>query len=464
MSRADTAIRELATRSLSGTLGHILMLTAAELLAPRAGTFSHPLVLTLFGLLIALRVFARYSALSHPARRYNLALIAVSAIGCNGLWGIVIANVQSSAGVGLPAVVYAFFLCGIATGSVSALAPSLWLQRTALVVLTVPGVIGGIIGYGVPAFALLHGIFLLYAIVMGVIAGRDFWQNVEAHAKMRDEIAQRLAIEIELRQAQKLEAIGRLAAGIAHEINTPVQFITDSCTFLSEGIQNLEAGLSSYRSLVEDLATQRVAIDTAHDRAEALEVEHDLQFMRDHLDEAATRSLDGLQRVAKIVRATKDFAASRSAEKSPANLNAAIESTLVICGHETNGVADVVTELGEIPLVTCAGGELNQVFLNIIVNAAHAIAEQHQHGVITIKTWAPGDGWVKIAISDTGPGIPTEILDKIFEPFFTTKPVGKGTGQGLAIAHSIVVGKHGGHLDVSSKPGVGTTFTIALPA
>jgi signal transduction histidine kinase len=330
-------------------------------------------------------------------------------------------------------------------------------------VLTVPGMVGAVIGYGVPAFALLHGIFLVYAIVTGVIAAREFWQNVEANATMRAEIAQRLAIEVELRQAQKLEAIGRLAAGIAHEINTPVQFITDSCTFLSDGIRNLQAGLTGYRTLVEDLATQRVAIDTASQRVDAIEEEHDLVYMRAHLDEAARRSLDGLQRVAQIVRATKSFAASRSAEKSPANLNAAIESTLVICGHETSGIAEVVTELGEIPLVTCAGGELNQVFLNIIVNAAHAIAEKHEHGVITIKTWAPGDGWVKIAISDTGPGIPTEILDKIFEPFFTTKPVGKGTGQGLAIAHSIVVGKHGGHLDVASSLGVGTTFTIALP-
>ena len=464
MSRADTAIRELATRSLSGTVGHVLMISAAQLLVPNAGTFSHPVILSLFAILIALRVIARHSVLSQPSRRYNLALIAVSSIGCNGLWGIVIANVQSSAGVGLPAVVYAFFLCGIATGSVSALAPNLWLQRSALVVLTIPGVIGTMIGYGVPAFALLHGVFLVYAIVMGMIAARDFWQNVEANATLRAEIAQRLAVEVELRQAQKLEAIGRLAAGIAHEINTPVQFVTDSCTFLSDGIRNLQDGLTGYRSLVDDLVVQRIGIDIARQRIDAIEEEYDLVYMRAHLDEAARRSLDGLQRVAQIVRATKDFAASRSAEKSPANLNAAIESTLVICGHETSGVAEVVTELGEIPLVTCAGGELNQVFLNIIVNAAHAIAEKHEHGVITIKTWAPGDGWVKIAISDTGGGIPTEILDKIFEPFFTTKPVGKGTGQGLAIAHSIVVGKHGGHLDVASKPGIGTTFTIALPA
>ncbi|HEY6036891.1 MAG TPA: ATP-binding protein, partial [Kofleriaceae bacterium] len=149
-------------------------------------------------------------------------------------------------------------------------------------------------------------------------------------------------------------------------------------------------------------------------------------------------------------------------------LNAAIESTLVICHHETDSVAEVVTDFGALPLVNCHGGELNQVFLNILVNAAHAVGDvvetSKQRGKIHVKTWAPGDGWVKIAISDSGRGIPNDIIDKIFDPFFTTKPVGKGTGQGLSIARSIVVGKHGGKLDVSSQPGVGTTFTIALPA
>jgi signal transduction histidine kinase len=464
MSRAETAIRELGVRSLSGTVGHLLMLGTAEALLPHAGTFSKPLVFSLFAVLITLRVISRHFAIVQPARRGNFALLAISSIGCNGLWGLVIANVQSADGVGLPAVVYAFFLCGIATGSIAALAPAPIVQRISIVVLTVPGIVLAISGSGVPAFAVLHGIFLAYAVVMGTIATREFWQNVDAHTQMRDEIKQRLAVEVELRQAQKLEAIGRLAAGIAHEINTPVQFVNDSCTFLSEGIHSLEAGLAAYRTLVDDLVASRCSAEDVPARIAELETEHDLVYMRENLDDAAGRALDGLERVAKIVRATKEFASSRKADKAPANLNAAIESTLVICGHETNGVADVVTELGAIPLVTCSGGELNQVFLNIIVNAAHAIAENHQHGTIKIKTWAPGDGYVKIAISDTGGGIPVEILDKIFEPFFTTKAVGKGSGQGLAIARSIVVGKHGGMLDVASQLGVGTTFTIALPA
>jgi hypothetical protein len=160
------------------------------------------------------------------------------------------------------------------------------------------------------------------------------------------------------------------------------------------------------------------------------------------------------------------FAYPHVREKSLADVNKAIENTLIISSNETKHLADIETELGELPLVMCHGGEINQVILNIIVNAAHAIRDVVKdtgaRGVIRVKTWADPE-WVRIAISDTGIGIPAEILDKIFEPFFTTKPVGMGTGQGLAIARSVVVDKHGGTLDVTSQSGVGTTFTIGLP-
>jgi signal transduction histidine kinase len=313
--------------------------------------------------------------------------------------------------------------------------------------------------------ALGVAMLIVAMVVLGIFSSWKLGLAMDgAEAERVSAEAQRLAMEVELRQAQKLEAVGRLAAGIAHEINTPVQYITDSCVFLSEGIESLEAGLVDYRALVEDLALKRIDLEAAAARIETLETAHDLAFMREQLSEAAALSLEGLARVTKIVRATKEFAATHSGEKSPANLNAALESTLVICRHELDGVAEVVTELGDIPLVSCVGGELNQVFLNLIINAADAISENHQPGTISIKTWALDDGWVKISISDTGAGIPKANLDKIFEPFFTTKPVGKGTGQGLAIARSIVVGRHGGQLEVSSQPGQGATFTIALPA
>ncbi len=453
------------------------MLAVAQICVPHSLGLPLALVWSVFGAAITMRIFAWHRALTRPGARGNLALIAIGSIGCNLLWGASVAAVEARTGAGLPAIVYAFFLCGISTGSVAALAPSKWLQRVALGSLALPGVICAVAGYGVHAFGALHAIFFIYTLVLGEIAGRDFWNTVSANDRLREaaaaaqrsaeelrgEIAQRLQMEIELRQAQKLEAIGRLAAGIAHEINTPVQFVTDSCTFLADGIRELEAGVAEYQKLVDDLAQLRVTSEQALVRAAKVETDHDMVFLRENLGEAAARSLEGLGRVTKIVRATKDFAAQRAHAKAPANLNSAIESTLVICHHETGGVADVEKELGSIPDVMCHGDELNQVFLNIIVNAAHAIGDTNERGLIKIKTWLAGE-WVKIAISDTGAGIRADVLDKIFDPFFTTKPVGKGSGQGLAIARSIIVQKHGGTLDVASQAGIGTTFTIALPA
>ncbi|CAN5480101.1 hypothetical protein BH11MYX1_BH11MYX1_23910 [soil metagenome] len=480
-ARALLVTRELAKRSLSGTAGHVLMLIAAQAFARDALGLPFALVGGLFAVALAVRVYAWQRALRRPESTGNLLLLAIGAVGPNLLWGLSVAGVEIRARESLSAVVYAFFLCGIASGSVVALAPSPNIRRAALAVLTLPGVIATLAGYGVPAFGALHAIFLVFSLMLGGVASREFWSTVTANEQLREaaaaekrvaeqlreEIAQRLQVEIELRQAQKLEAIGRLAAGIAHEINTPVQVITDSCTFLADGIRELEAGMTDYHELIEDLAALRVPSDQAIARAHKLEADHDLAFLRENLGEAAARSLEGLGRVAKIVRATKDFAAHRAQAKAPANLNSAIESTLVICHHETGDVADVEKDLGPIPDVLCHGAELNQVFLNIIINAAQAIGDvattTKQRGVIKIKTWATGE-WVKIAISDTGGGIRAEILDKIFDPFFTTKPVGKGSGQGLAIARSIVVHQHGGTLDVASQTGVGTTFTIALPA
>jgi signal transduction histidine kinase len=230
-------------------------------------------------------------------------------------------------------------------------------------------------------------------------------------------------------------------------------------------LHDLIGGLGEYRELLAALADQRVTPDEARARATRIDDDRDLGYLVTELEQATERSLDGLQRVARIVRATKDFARASSA-KVPTDLNASLESTLVICRHETSTVAEIVTELGVLPLVMANAGEINQVFLIVIINAVHAIREvvehTHRRGTISIKTWAQ-DGWVQIAITDTGTGIAPDVLDKIFEPFFTTKEVGEGTGQGLAIARSIVVGKHGGRLDVRSQVGSGSTFTIALP-
>jgi signal transduction histidine kinase len=288
----------------------------------------------------------------------------------------------------------------------------------------------------------------------------------ETTLRLRTEIAHSSKMEVELRQAQKLEAIGRLAAGIAHEINTPIQFISDSCQFLSEGVGQLNDGVDDYRRIVRELADGRLGPADALVGSARIDDERDLLFLRDNLSGSADLALGGLQRIADIVAATKDFAYPRQKEKVATDINKAIENTLIISNSHTRYVAVVACELGQLPEIQCHRGELNQVILNLIVNAAHAIGDvvkdTGSRGVITIKTWAEPD-WVRFSISDTGTGMTPDVLEKIYEPFFTTKPVGMGTGQGLAISRSAIVDKHGGTIDVISEVGVGTTFTISLP-
>jgi two-component system, NtrC family, sensor kinase len=183
------------------------------------------------------------------------------------------------------------------------------------------------------------------------------------------------------------------------------------------------------------------------------------------MPKAFARTLEGVERVAAIVRAMKEFAHPDAIEHSSADLNHALETTLTVAHNEYKYSAQIETRLGELPLVPCNVGEMNQVFLNLIVNAAHAIAEAGKTtdtGRITIATATVGN-YVEISIEDNGRGIPQEHLEKIFDPFFTTKPVGKGTGQGLAIARSIITEKHGGRIDVHSVVGQGTRFVLRLP-
>ncbi|HLV66901.1 MAG TPA: ATP-binding protein [Polyangiaceae bacterium] len=272
-------------------------------------------------------------------------------------------------------------------------------------------------------------------------------------------------LETELQQAQRLESVGRLAAGVAHEINTPVQFVSDSIHFVRDAWNDLDALIGRYRAL-------RAAVDRGEARAELaaelvrLEEEVDLDYLVTNVPKAIERSMEGLGRVAAIVRSMKEFAHPDQTAMTRADLNHCITTTLTIARNEYKYVADVETELGELPKVLCRVGEINQVILNMIVNAAHAIGDvvagTTQKGRISIKTRQEGPNAL-ITIEDTGAGIPDGIRDRIFEPFFTTKPVGKGTGQGLAIARSVVVEKHGGSLSLQSEPGHGTTFLIRLP-
>jgi PAS domain S-box-containing protein len=282
--------------------------------------------------------------------------------------------------------------------------------------------------------------------------------------QLYNEMKERERMGIELQLAQKLESVGRLAAGIAHEINTPIQYIGDSVSFLQATQAELAQLRTAYQGAMQqmqDSAHAREAMESVHAAQQAL----DLSFVDTEVPKAFARTMEGVQRVAAIVRAMKEFAHPDSGEQNPADLNHAIETTLLVAHNEYKYSAQVETGLGELPEVVCNIGELNQVFLNLIVNAAHAIAESGQDaqsGRITITTRVAGEQ-AEIVIADNGCGISAENLERIFDPFFTTKPVGRGTGQGLAITRTIVIEKHGGRVDVESTLGSGTRFVLRLP-
>ena len=302
-----------------------------------------------------------------------------------------------------------------------------------------------------------------------VVVGADITARREAERKreqlqeqLYSEMQERERILLELRLAQKLESVGRLAAGLAHEINTPIQYVGDSVSFLQSAFVDLARLFDACHSVV--VSGQAASAAQLTDIRQ-IERDIDYDFIQAEMPKAFARTLEGAQRVTEIVRAMKEFAHPDGSEQTPADLNHALEMTLVVARNEYKYDATVATQFGEIPPVTCNVGELNQVFLNLIVNAAHAIQDSHNDatsGRITVSTRALEKS-VEIVIADNGCGIPVENLEKIFDPFFTTKGVGRGTGQGLPIARSIVVDKHGGELRVDSEVGVGTRFIIALP-
>jgi PAS domain S-box-containing protein len=275
--------------------------------------------------------------------------------------------------------------------------------------------------------------------------------------------ADRLRMERELRTAQKLEAVGQLAAGIAHEINTPVQFIGDSVRFLHDAFADLDGLLAEYRAGF-DAAVAGGDAGALGERLEEAEDLADLEYLRERVPAALHRTLEGVERVASIVRAMKEFAHPQTAQ-APADLNRALASTLTVARNEYKYVADVETAFGDLPPVVCNLSDIGQVFLNLIINAAHAIEDAHgdggEKGVIRVST-AVEDDTAVVAIADTGCGIPDEIRTRVFDPFFTTKELGRGSGQGLALSRAIVE-KHGGSLAFLTEPGKGTAFTLRLP-
>jgi PAS domain S-box-containing protein len=278
-----------------------------------------------------------------------------------------------------------------------------------------------------------------------------------AYAQLRGEVETRERLENELRLAQKLESIGHLAAGVAHEINTPMQYIGDNLEFLRTAFQRFLGYIDAVKGQSTEDEALKKRLEAAHKKAR-------LDFLIAQVPEALTASRQGVDHVSNIVRAMKSFAHPDSNQKSPGDVNQAIRDTLMVAQNEYKNVAVAETELGELPPVNCFVGRLNQVFLNLIVNAAHAIADAKRDspGKIRVTSRAV-DGVVEVTIGDNGCGMPEEIRAKVFDQFFTTKEVGRGTGQGLSLARSIVVEAHGGTLSFETAVGVGTTFLVRLP-
>ena len=291
--------------------------------------------------------------------------------------------------------------------------------------------------------------------------------NITAVIELMDDITVKLALERELRQAQKLESIGQLAAGIAHEINNPIQYVGDNIKFFKTTFESL-FGIIDHCQKILAATKEGPLTKEMVDGFEDLVTEADVELLAKEIPDAMKDTIEGVQRISKIVYSMRVFSHPGTDHKTAVDINRALESTITVARNEWKHVAEVETDFDpDLPFVSCLPGEINQVFLNLLVNAAHAIEEvvkgkENGKGRILISTRAQKET-VEIRFRDTGGGIPESIQHRIFDPFFTTKAVGKGTGQGLAIAHSVIAAKHGGSLKFETQLNVGTTFIIELP-
>ena len=276
--------------------------------------------------------------------------------------------------------------------------------------------------------------------------------------------ARRHALEQELVQARKLEALGTLASGVAHEINTPVQYISDNVRFLDESLADIFSLIKLYRQglgLEKSSIDQPKIVSTIRD----LEKELDIDFLHEEMPQAISQSLEGIEQVASIANAIKEFSHPGGDEKNDVDINKLINTTLTVTHNQWKFVATTHLELDEnLPMVPCISGEICQVIMNMIVNAVDAMEMTRTggQGIISIKTRTAGD-FVEIVFSDNGPGIPVKCLDRVFDPFFTTKDIGKGTGQGLAITHTIIHQHHDGQVSCKNGANGGAEFLIQLP-
>jgi two-component system NtrC family sensor kinase len=277
---------------------------------------------------------------------------------------------------------------------------------------------------------------------------------------MARDIGELKSRDADFHQESKLESLGRLSAGLAHEINSPIQFVGDNARFLEDAYAELIRVVDVYRGLLD--TSNPIGWMERQERVREAEASIDFDYLRKEIPSAVEQTLEGIDRVSTIVRAMKTFSHPGHREQVPADLKEAVDATVTVTRHQISGVADLHLDLADLPPVRCNVTDLNQVFLNLIVNAADAIEETGRRGTITVATAVDGDH-VIVRISDTGAGIPDDVRSKIFDPFFTTKDVGRGSGQGLALARGVVQEGHGGSLTVESVIGQGSSFTVRVP-
>ena len=277
--------------------------------------------------------------------------------------------------------------------------------------------------------------------------------TLQADKVRQDELIRKLEeAHNQLLQSEKMASIGQLAAGVAHEINNPVGFVNSNLGTLQRYADKILRLLAAYERIEAALP------DDLRQDIERLKKEVDSAYLSEDIGNLLTESLDGLQRVKRIVQDLKDFSHVDNSERQWASLETGLDSTLNVVWNELKYKAKVVKEYGDVPPIECFASQLNQVFMNLMINAAHAIDD---HGLITIRTGHDAENvWVEV--EDSGKGIKPEHMDRIFDPFFTTKPVGQGTGLGLSLSYGIVH-KHGGHIEVKSELGKGSTFRVVLP-
>ena len=302
---------------------------------------------------------------------------------------------------------------------------------------------------------------------------RDITENIKGqtiihkqNVDLIDSISNIKKTQPKLIQQEKLASIGQLAAGIAHELNNPIGFISSNFTSLKSYVNIIKKYIEQIEKIASSLhSKENSAVSEIADHIDKYKKEQKLDYIFEDIGDLVSESMEGIHRITGIVRNLRNFSRiDVDGEIEQYDINGAIESTLVVAKNEIKYVADIKRDYSQIPPVHCIGGEINQVFLNIIVNAAQSLKSQtrSRRGVIKIKTYSDKE-FVYCEITDNGPGIPDKIVHRIFDPFFTTKEAGKGTGLGLNISYDIVVHKHNGDLTVKSKEGVGTIFIIKIP-